>query len=84
MDRDRTREEEEAIMNDLIAGGGDDDYSSQFLDDDGPGLEDLDRRDGSGEGMEGEDDGSGSRTLVITKSGEVYILTKPVLTRCIN
>ena len=47
--------------------------NSQFLNDSGEGLEDLDRRDGSGEGMEGEDDGSGDGTVEITKSGEVYI-----------
>jgi len=72
---DRTIEEQEDILNDMIAGGGDDDFSSQFLNDSGEGmegLEDLDRRDGSGEGLEGEDDGSGAGTLVITKSGEVY------------
>ena len=49
-----------------------DDTTSQFLNDFDEGLEDLDRRDGSGEGMEGEDDGSDVGTLIITKSGEVY------------
>ena len=68
MDRDRD-EEQEDILRDMIAGG--DDITSQFLNESGEGTEDLDRRDGSGEGMKGEDDGSGVGTLT-TKSGEVY------------
>jgi len=63
MDRD---EEQEEMMNKMIAGDGDHDYSSQFLN-----LEEDDL-DGSGEAPEGEDDGSGSRTLVITKTSDVY------------
>lgn len=85
MDHERTASEEERIMNNMIgeneAGGADeaggDDYSSQFLD-----LENFERRDASGrdesghQEMEGQEvDGSGSRTLVVTNSGEVYILT---------
>jgi hypothetical protein len=35
--------------------------------------------------MEGGDDGSGSvGALTVAKFGEVYILIKPLLTRCIN
>ena len=33
-------EEQEDILNDMIAGGGDDDFSSQFLNDSGEGMED--------------------------------------------
>ena len=72
MDRDRDEEQEEMLRN-MIAGG--DDITSQFLNDSGEGVEDLERRDGSGEGMEGEDDGSGVGTLT-TKSGEVYKLSR--------
>ena len=66
-------EEQEEILYEIIRGadagaygdgdghgdGDGDDIAAQFLND-------------SGEGMEGEDDGSGARTLIITKSGEVY------------
>ena len=45
------------MLGEIIRDG--DDITSQFLND-------------SGEGMEGEDDGSGVGTLIITKSGEVY------------
>jgi hypothetical protein len=50
-------EEQEDMLGEIIRDG--DDITSQFLN-------------GSGEGMEGEDDGSGVGTLIITKSGEVY------------
>ena len=86
MDRDRDEEQEEYMAN-IIA--GEDDITSTYLNDSGEGAEDLERRDGSGEraadlerrdgsgeGMEGEDDGSGVGTLVITKSGEVYKLSR--------
>ena len=49
---------------------GDDDITSHFLNDSGEGMDGED--DGSDEGMEGEDDGSVVGTLIITKSGEVY------------
>ena len=62
MDGDR---ENEDVMMKLIDDG------CQFLHDSGEGIEELDRRDGSGEGMEGEDKGSGEGTLT-TKTGEVY------------
>ena len=72
MEQARNEEEEELLFETIRAGGRDgdgdgagggdgdgDDIASQFLND-------------SGEGMEGEDDDSGARTLLITKSGEVY------------
>ena len=49
-------EDQENILEDMIR--GDDDVSS-FLND-------------SGEGLDIEDDGSGSRTVITTGSGEVY------------
>lgn len=59
------------------AGFDQEEFSSQFLD-----LENFEQRDASGrddsghQQMEGEEvDGSGSRTLVVSKSGEVYIYT---------
>ena len=77
MDGDRDEVQEELMAN-LIAGG--DDITTTYLNDSGEGAEDLERRDGSGEG---EDDGSGEReddgsggTLVITKSSEVYKLSR--------
>jgi len=66
---DGGRYEGEDILMNMINEGDDD--GSQYLNDSGEGVEELDRRDGSGEGMEGEDDGSGVGTLT-TKSGEVY------------
>jgi hypothetical protein len=49
-------------------------------------VEDLERRNGSSEGMEGEDDGSNEETegeddgsgvgTLVTKSGEVYKLSR--------
>jgi hypothetical protein len=81
MEHDRDLEQEEALEE--IIRDGDDDITSQFLNDsDGEGRED----DGSGDRMEeGEDDGSaGVGALTVAKSGEVYILIKPLLTRCIN
>ena len=77
MDPDRDEEQEEYMAN-IIAGG--DDITSTYLNDSGEGVEDLEWRDGSGEG---EDDGSGEReddgsggALVITKSSEVYKLSR--------
>ena len=63
---DRTTEEQEDILNDIIAGGGDDDFSSQFLNDSGEGME-LERRD---EGQTNNDDEENVGPL--TKSSEVY------------
>jgi hypothetical protein len=86
MDPDRDEEQEEYMAN-IIA--GEDDITSMYLNDSGEGMEDLElrdgsgegaedleRRDGSGEGMEGENDGSDVGTLVITKSSEVYKLSR--------
>jgi hypothetical protein len=87
MAHERTTSEEERIMNNMIgeneagaadeAGFDQEEFSSQFLD-----LENFEQRDASGrddsghQQMEGEEvDGSGSRTLVVSKSGEVYIYT---------
>ena len=60
----------------------DDDIASRYLNDsDGEGRED------DGSGGEEKDDGSGGEgedALTVSKSGEVYILIKPLLTRCIN
>ena len=47
---------------------GDEDVVSSFLNQSGEGVEELDRRDGSGD----EADGSGAETISTTKSGEVY------------
>ncbi len=75
MDADRDKVQEELMAN-LIAGGGntgggDADVTATYLNDSGEGAEDLERRDGS---CEGEDDVSG--TLVISKSTEVYKLSR--------
>ena len=69
MEHDRDLEQEEMLGE--IIHDGDDDITSQFLNDDfdGEGRED----DGSGDRMEGEDDGFGGvGALTIAKSGEVY------------
>ena len=78
MDRDLEKEE---LLGDIIRDGGD--ITLSFLNDtDGQERED----DGSGDPMEeeGDHDGSGDRmeegALTVAKSGEVYILIKPVLT----
>ena len=64
------KDEEQEDMLGAIIRDGDDDITSQFLNDsDGEGRED----DGSGDRMEGEDDGSGGvGALTVAKSGEVY------------
>ena len=59
MDRN---EEQEEMLREMIAGG--DDITSQYLNDSGEGVEDLEQRDGSDEGTEGEN--------AIIKSSEVY------------
>ena len=84
MDPTNRNEEQEEFMREIIA--GEEDPTSLYLNESGDGVEDVERRDGSGEGSEGEDDGSGEgteeeddgsgRTLVITKSGEVYKLRR--------
>ena len=60
MDPTNINEEQEEFMREIIA--GEEDPTSLYLNE-------------SGDGVEGEDDGSG-RTLVITKSGEVYKLRR--------
>ena len=69
MEHDRDLEQEKALE-EIIREGDDDIMTSQFLNDsDGEGRED----DGSGDRMEGEDDGSGGvGALTVAKSGEVY------------
>ena len=62
--------EEEEIMENII-----DEDTSQYLD-----LEVHDDNSSS----HGEDEDSGERNLVITKSGEVYALIKPLLTSTNN
>ena len=52
-------EDQETILEDMIRGNDDVDIASNFLND-------------SGEGVDIEADGSGSRTLITTGSGEVY------------
>jgi hypothetical protein len=81
MDRDLQQEE---LLGDIIRDGGD---PLSFLNDtDDPTMEEEGDDDGSGDRMaeeEGDhDDGSGDRTeeAAVAKSGEVYILIKPVLT----
>ena len=69
-------EDQENILEGMIR-EGDDDVTSLYLNNSGEGDQELDRRDGSGEGEadgsgEGEADGSGG-TLNITNSGEVHI-----------
>ena len=68
IEHDRDLEQEE-MLGEIIR-DGDDDITSQFLNDsDGEGRED----DGSGDRMEGEDDGSGGvGALTVAKSGDVY------------
>jgi hypothetical protein len=68
MEHDRDLEQEE-MLGDIIRDEGDD-ITSQFLNNsDGEGRED----DGSGDRMEGEDDGSsGVGALTVAKSDEVY------------
>ena len=69
MEHDRDLEKEE-MLGDIIRDGGDD-SPSQFL------------NNSDGEGR--EDEGSASvGALTVAKSGDVYILIKPLLTRCIN
>ena len=58
MDRGRD-EDQENILEDMIRGDDDVDIALSFLND-------------SGEGVEIEADGSSSRTLITTGSGEVY------------
>ena len=95
MDRQRDLEEEE-LLGDIIRGGGDVmSYLNDTNGLDGEGEAGSGDRtmeveghdyDGSGDGMpveeEDRDDGSGERTEegAVAKSGEVYILIKPVLT----
>ena len=74
MDADRDEVQEELMAN-LIAGGGDADVTATYLNDSGEGAEDLERREDDGSGEE-EDNGSGDGTLVITKSTEVYKLSR--------
>ena len=71
-------EEQEYMLGEIIRDG--DDTTSQFLNDSGEGMEGEDN--GSGDRMEeGEDDGSaGVGALIVAKSGEVYILNKPLRT----
>ena len=72
MDPEHARDkEQENMLEEIIRDGDDDIITSQFL------------NDSDGEGR--EDDGSASvGALTVAKSGEVYILIKPLLTRCIN
>lgn len=72
MDGLRRDEEQENLIGDMIRDGGDD--VGSFLNESGEGMEDLDRRDGSGDDeTEGEADGSGGGTIIrTTNSGEVY------------
>ena len=59
-------EEQEEMLREMIACG--DDITSQYLNDSSEGVEDLELRDGSDEGMEGEN--------AIIKSSEVYKLSR--------
>ena len=72
MDGLRRDEEKEELLGDMIRDGGVD--VGSFLNESGEGMEDLDRRDNSGDDeTEGEADGSGSGDIICTtKSGEVY------------
>ena len=69
MEHDRDLEQEK-VLEEIIC---DADVSDYLNDSGGEGEDD-------GSGGEGEDD----RALTVSKSGEVYILIKPLLTRCIN
>ena len=67
MERGRDEDNKNILQDMRCENEGDDDVSS-FLN-----LEELDRRDGSGDDeIEGEADGSGAGTISTTKSGEVY------------
>ena len=91
MERDVVKEQ---LLGDIIFGGGDplsfiNDTDGQEGEDHGSGdrtMEEEGDDDGSGDRMAEEerdhDDGSGDRTeeAAVAKSGEVYILIKPVLT----
>jgi len=72
MDGLRRDEEQEKLIGDMIRDGGDD--VGSFLNESGEGMEDPDRRDGSGDDeTEGEADGSGAGKIICTtNSGEVY------------
>ena len=71
--------DQEKVLEEMIRDGDDDSASRYLNNSDGEGREDDDS------GGEGEDDGSaGGGALTVSKSGEVYILSKPLLTRCIN
>jgi hypothetical protein len=76
--------EQEQLLGEIILAGGD--VLSFLNDTDGTMEEEGHDHDGSGDRMpeeEGDhDDGSGDRTEegAVAKSGEVYILIKPVLT----
>ena len=63
--------EEEEIMENII-----DEDTSQYLN--------LEGHDDSSSTSHGEDEDSGERNLVVTKSGEVYALIKPLLTSTNN
>ena len=68
-------EDNEYIIQDMIRDNeGDADVVSSWINESGEGVEELDRRDGSGDDeMEGDEaDGSGAGTISTTKSGEVY------------
>ena len=67
MERGRDEDNENILQDMIHENEGNDDVSS-FLN-----LEELDRRDGSGDDeIEGEADGSGAGTISTTKFGEVY------------
>jgi hypothetical protein len=73
MDPLKRNEEAEEYLREMIA--GEEDVTSMFLNESGDGVEVEGEDDSSGEGGEGEDDGS-DRTIVITNSGEVYKLSR--------
>ena len=88
MEHDRDLEQEK-VLEEMICNA---DIASEYLyDSDGEGREhdgpDGEGREDDGSGGEREDDdssGEGEDALTVSKSGEVYILIKPLLTRCIN
>ena len=88
MEHDRDLDQEK-VLEDIIRDGDDDSASRYLNDSDGEGRDDegpnVEGREDGGSGGEGEDDGSaGVGALTVSKSGEVYILIKPLLARCIN
>ena len=79
MEHGRDKDNEYIIQDMICDNEGDEDVVSLFLNESGEGVEELDRRDGSGEGVEGEVDRTLTTTTddrtLITTTGKVYKLS---------